>query len=173
MQHIAERVCRLRWISLLQGFAVVSRFPVGAHVLHIASPNALHRFDKSIKIPMEQELARRGTVAAQESDSCCPATETHMQAFLRDFIDRLSRTTEFANTGSLGEALRLMAKRHLVEVERRQLQTVQRRARKLMQRPRQFHPSATEPALRHQYRRSRVLVAGCLAPQSGNMKSAW
>lgn len=96
-----------------------------------------------------------------------------MQAFLQNFFDRLLRATEFANAGNLGEALHLMAERHLVEVEQRQLQAAQCRTRKLMQRPRQFHSSAVEPALSHQHWRGKVLAAGCLAPQSRNAKEAW
>ena len=96
-----------------------------------------------------------------------------MHAFVRYFIDGLSRMTEFANAGNLGEALHLMAERHLVEVEQRRFQGAQSRARKLMQRPRQFHPAATEPALSRHCRRGKIRVAGCLAPQSCSMEESW
>jgi hypothetical protein len=36
-----------------------------------------------------------------------------MHAFLRDLFDRLVRAAVFADTGNLGEALRLMRERHL------------------------------------------------------------
>lgn len=96
-----------------------------------------------------------------------------MHAFLQDFLDRFFRATEFANTGNLGEALRMMEQHHLAEVEQRQCQAARRRVRKPMQRPSRFHPSAVEPAQRHPRRRGRILVAGCLAPQGDNARAAW
>ncbi|WP_310451692.1 hypothetical protein [Sulfuritalea sp.] len=93
-----------------------------------------------------------------------------MHAILQDFLDRFLRATEFANTGNLGEALCLMEKHHLAEVEQRQSQTARRRVRKLMQRPRQFHSTTIEPAQRHPRWRGKVLVAACMAPQGGRLK---
>ncbi|OHC64230.1 MAG: hypothetical protein A2040_19695 [Rhodocyclales bacterium GWA2_65_19] len=64
MQHIVERVWHLRRISLLQGFAEIFWLLMGAHMLHIAAQDSPRRIGESIKIPMEQALARKGTVAA-------------------------------------------------------------------------------------------------------------
>jgi len=81
----------------------------------------------------------------------------NMLALLREFFSRFSRAAAFANTDNLGDALRLMGERHLIEVERRHYAVAHSAARKIMNRPQPSSRVRASGALR-QKQRSEVSV---------------